>query len=325
MARVEIQEPREQAAHFGLYRTSAGGQQFIIVRRKIGEPTDYKHTKSRKLARQRDNLALASQHYAQLTPSQKAITRHQFEEVEFIKSHGKSDIKLLSGRQLFISKEIRSLNVTQKQLVLPHELCIMLVNADLFPLPGTLWLRYLKDAEWRVCKKDEISTGSWLFSSVPREQEAYRPYGEAEGWFDPQLPQHQNMTEDEIRAYKYHVLYSEAVSYWISHSSNTQNYQHLCVAGKNFSTIRVWSRHWLYDYEGRLDVAIWKYYYPYLPENELARRSFYISAGAPDPKYFDLFLSGFNLSEGSLYAIRFLRLDPPYPYWKGDMGYQEIS
>ncbi|GAJ18196.1 unnamed protein product, partial [marine sediment metagenome] len=64
MATVHIKEPREQEAHFGLYRTTAGGDETIFVRRKIGEPTDYMHTKSRKLKQQRDNLALASQHYS---------------------------------------------------------------------------------------------------------------------------------------------------------------------------------------------------------------------------------------------------------------------
>ncbi|MBA7536149.1 hypothetical protein ES705_28411 [subsurface metagenome] len=207
MARVDIKEPREQESHFGLYRTSAGGQQFIIVRRKVGEPTDYMHTKSRKLARQRDNLTLASQHYAHLTPSQKAITRHQIEEVEYQKSHGKTDTKLLMGRQLFISKEMHSLEITQKQLVLPYELCIMLVDENLSPLAGELWLRYLKDGEWLDVGKEELATGSWLFSRTPRAQEAYRVYGEAEGYFDPELPWHQFMTEDEIRAYHYHKLH----------------------------------------------------------------------------------------------------------------------
>ncbi|GAJ22318.1 unnamed protein product, partial [marine sediment metagenome] len=63
--------------HFGLYRTSAGGDQGIFVRRKVGDPTDYMHTKSKKVNQQRQNLALASKHYSHLTPSQKAVTRRQ--------------------------------------------------------------------------------------------------------------------------------------------------------------------------------------------------------------------------------------------------------
>ena len=165
------------------------------------------HTKSRKLIKQRANLALASQHYSSLSPSQKAITRHQIEEVEYQKSHGKTDTKLLMGRQLFISKEMHSLATTQKQLVLPHELCIMLVDENLLPLAGEFWLRYFIDGEWLDADKEELYTGNWLLSQTPRGMSAYRPYGEAEGYFDPELSEHQYMTEDEIRAYHYHELW----------------------------------------------------------------------------------------------------------------------
>ncbi|GAI66657.1 unnamed protein product, partial [marine sediment metagenome] len=77
MARVYAVKKRIQPAHFGLYRTSTGGDESIIVRRKVGEPTDYMHTKSRKLARQRANLTVASQHYSHLTPSQRQIAHRQ--------------------------------------------------------------------------------------------------------------------------------------------------------------------------------------------------------------------------------------------------------
>jgi len=219
MATVKIVTPREQSSSFALYRTSAGGDESIIVRRKVGEPTDTNHTKSRKLKRQRDELALASHHYSQLTPSQKAITKHQIEEVEYIKSHGKTDTKLLKGRQLFISKEMHSLETTQKQLVLPYELCIMLVDELLLPIEGELFLRYLIDAEWKETGKEKLYTGSWLFSQTPRAQQAYRPYGEAEDYYDPELPEHQFMTEAEILSYRYHILHTTLVK--ICHSLPT--------------------------------------------------------------------------------------------------------
>lgn len=219
MATVNITQKRQQSSSFALYRTSAGGDESIIVRRKVGDPTDTNHTKSRKLARQRANLTLASQHYSKLTPSQKAITRHQIEEVEYQKSHGKTDTKLLMGRQLFISKEMHSLETTGQQLLLPYELCIMLVDENLLPLEGELWLRYLKDTQWLEIGKEELATGNWLFSQVPKGQEAYRPYGEAENYVDLQLPEHQFMTEQQIRAHHYHVLYSTLTK--ICHSLST--------------------------------------------------------------------------------------------------------
>jgi len=208
MARVEVTQKRDQSSSFGLYRTSAGGDESIIVRRKVGDPTDTNHTKSRKLMKQRANLTLASQDYSKLTPSQKAITRHQMEEVEYIKSHGKTDTKLLIGRQLFISKEMHSLETTQTQLVLPYELCISLVDEFLNPLDGELWLRYFKSDEWKDIGKEQLATGNWLFSQTPRAQEAYRPYGEAQNYYDPELPELQFMTEAEILLYRYHVLES---------------------------------------------------------------------------------------------------------------------
>ena len=206
MARVEIEEIRIQYAHFGLYRTSAGGDESIIVRRKVGEPTDYMHTKSRKLARQRRYMALASQHYAKLTPSQKAITRHQFEIVQYETGHSKTEEKLLSGRQLFISKDIHSLKTTGKLILLPSELCIMLVDEEYNSLEGKLDLLYKELGEWKECESDELSFGSWLFSQVPPKMPAYRCFGEVENYYDPQLPELQNMTEQELKAYRYHVM-----------------------------------------------------------------------------------------------------------------------
>jgi len=208
MARVDIKEPREQEAHFGLYRTSAGGDEAIIVRRKVGEPTDYQHTKSRKLKRERDNLALASQIYARLSPSQKAITRHEFAEVEYINSHGKTETKLLMGRQLFISRQIHSLNATGKPILVPHEVCILLTDQNKSPLAGDLWLRYPKDGSWYVVPKDELVTANWLFTGIPRGKSAYRVYGEAENFEDPDAPDGKVLSEAELLVYHHHKLTS---------------------------------------------------------------------------------------------------------------------
>lgn len=124
MATVEILTKREQAAHFGLYRMSPGGNQAIFVRRKVGEPTDYMHTKSKKVKRQREVFGQASTHYSHLTSLQKEDLRHQVEEVEYIRDHGKTHIKVLQGRQLFISKDIHSLIETLTHKIMPLTICI---------------------------------------------------------------------------------------------------------------------------------------------------------------------------------------------------------
>lgn len=206
MARVDIKEPREQEAHFGLYRTSVGGDESIIVRRKVGEPVDYMHSNSVEVARQREILALASQHYAGLSPSQKAITRHQIEEVEYQVAHGQTDTKLLMGRQLFVSKEIRSLASQGTQLVLPYEVCVVLCDEFYSRLWGELWLFYLEDGLWVECSKEQLGMGNWLFSQVPVGKEAYRIYGEALGFYDPLLPHLQYMPAETMLKLRYHVL-----------------------------------------------------------------------------------------------------------------------
>ena len=206
MARVIIIAPREQEAHFGLYRTSAGGDEGIFVRRKVGEPTDYIHGYSRKLKRQREMLAVASRHWSHLTPGQKADWRQQIRWVSRIPPGSKSEEVILKGRQLFISEEIHSLATTQKQLLVPYEFCIMLVDEDYNALDGDLKLSYKEAEEWLLCKKEQIDPGSWLFSKVPAEKEAYRPYGEAEGYIDPELEELQFMSAKEVRAHHYHIL-----------------------------------------------------------------------------------------------------------------------
>ncbi|GAH48863.1 unnamed protein product, partial [marine sediment metagenome] len=123
-----------------------------------------------------------------------------------IASHGKTDIKLLAGRELFISKEIRSLAGTGKQTLIPYEICIILTDEQLNPLSGELWLYCTVSGQWSWIEKDEIWTGHWLFSRVPPGYAPYRPYGEADGYYDPMLPETQAMTEDEIKAYHYHKM-----------------------------------------------------------------------------------------------------------------------
>lgn len=186
MATVKILAPREQESHFGLYRTSAGGDESIFVRRKVGEPTDYEHNSSRKLKRQREVLSVASQHYASLSPSQKAATRHQFEEVEFIRSHGKTDIKLLTGRQLFISKEIRSLRGLGQQLLVPTDLCLFTCDAnEELLVPGNIYAILWNELQsWR--HPTPLSPGFYLWKALDPTRESYQVKATRTGWNDYQ-------------------------------------------------------------------------------------------------------------------------------------------
>lgn len=132
------------------------------------------HTKSRKLKQQRDNLALASQHYSHLTPTQKAIIRHQAEEVEYQKSHSKTDTKVLQGRELFISKEIRSLATTQTQLQTPLELCITLTDELEYPLDLQAHLSYYVLGHDRTIPGIYLTNGNTLFPELPADKDLYK-------------------------------------------------------------------------------------------------------------------------------------------------------
>jgi hypothetical protein len=208
VAKVTVIKKRYKLAHFGLYRQSVGGDQAIIIRRKVGEPTDYQHENSRLVARQREYMSLASQHYAHLNPAQKATLRHKFEEVEYQKARGPTDTKLLTGRELFIAKDIRELRATGQQLIFPYALCIILVNENYVPLEGELWLRYWYQDHWIDCKKELLDKGNWLFSEVPRVYPLYWVYGEAPGLIDLNAAT-SKMGADTIQFYHYHILYRD--------------------------------------------------------------------------------------------------------------------
>ncbi len=232
MATVKIKQIRDQNAQYGLYRTGVGGDEPIIIRRKIGEPTDYEHKKSRTLQQQRQRLGVASKHWHSLTASQKALWRRTLGYG--YRSASPQQETLLKGRQLFISQELYSLFATGIQLQIPYQLCILLCDAQHTPLSGELWLFYYEPYKYfeappgyeqlifepwadslipfegglHLCPGEEIAPGNWLFTSVPRGKKNYRVEGRVHGYYDPKLPEHQFMTEEYLKSYHFHVLHT---------------------------------------------------------------------------------------------------------------------
>ncbi len=206
MARVEIGEYRAQDAHYGFYRDDLPSGDVILIRRKVGDPTDYLHPNSRKVRQQRLNFGLASTHYSHLTPIQKRELRYVGEIVPFVRGHSKSDTKFLQGRTLFISKDIHALNETQRQTPTPLQICIVLTDPELNPLVGDIWLYYLEDGEWKETPRRLLSSSYWLFPTVPRNKELYHPIGADSNYLDPQDPETTYLTQKELMLYHYHPL-----------------------------------------------------------------------------------------------------------------------
>ncbi|GAI70251.1 unnamed protein product, partial [marine sediment metagenome] len=206
MARVEIGEYRAQDAHYGFYRDNLPSGDVIIVRRKVGEPTDYLHPNSRKVRLQRLNFGLASTHYSHLTPIQKKELKYQVREVSTIGGRSKSVTKVLQGRTLFISEDIHALNETQKQTPTPLQICIMLTDKDHNPIEGDIWLYYKENGEWKETPRRLLSPSYWLFPTVPRNKELYHPIGAALNFQDPQDPETTYLTQKELMLYHYHPL-----------------------------------------------------------------------------------------------------------------------
>ncbi len=206
MVRVNIGKYRAQDAHYGFYKDNLPSGDIIVIRRKVGEPTDFLHPNSRKVRLHRQNFALASQHYSHLTSIQKRELRYVTEEVSTIGGRSKSVTKVLQGRELFISKDIHALDETQKQIPTPLQICIVLTDPEFNPIEGYLWLYYLEDGEWIETTRRLLSPSYWLFPTVPRNKELYHPIGADSNYEDPQDPETTYLTQKELMLYHYHPL-----------------------------------------------------------------------------------------------------------------------
>ncbi|MBA7586597.1 hypothetical protein ES708_28599 [subsurface metagenome] len=309
MARVEIKEFRPQHAHFGFYRTSAGGDQDIFIRRKVGEPTDYMHSKSVRVKDQRNRLATASRHYASLTPVQKARLRPQMRFVSRVGSGSVSEEVLLQGRQLFISEDIRELKTKQKLLSPLFEVCIVLCDMEYTALSGKLWLYYWIAGEWREIPGQELAIGNWLFSRVPPGQAAYRVYGEADGFFDPEYPEFQSMSEERLKAHHGHVLLPGTAR---GHLYTTSSFRHVgigFVTPFRVTAVRTKTRIYWGNLEGIVEHCIMKSDWTKDVEG-----SYYISSVEGQWTERSDYWTGLNLEEGARRLYTTDRPGPRYHY-----------
>lgn len=102
----------------------------MVVRRKVGEPVDYQHHYSRAVKRQQEVFGQASQMYSGLLHIQKQQLKSLAEEVEYVRGHGKTDIKLLQGRALFISKAIHTIATQAKPPEVYNAICVVATDIN---------------------------------------------------------------------------------------------------------------------------------------------------------------------------------------------------
>ncbi|MBA7693499.1 hypothetical protein ES703_102082 [subsurface metagenome] len=132
------------------------------------------------------------------------------------------------------------------------------------------------------------------------------------------------MTESYLRSYHYHKLYPYGRPYGYSFVSGWWVHSFHAIAHTSFSTLSMHSELRTFDFSGELTIALWRAGYPYYPEDEIARRTFYISAGQPDPKHFDTNFSGLSFTIGQDFWIRHWKGDFNKDEWRGTIVYYEL-
>lgn len=126
------------------------------------------HPTSKKLKRQREVFGQASTHYSHLTSLQKQDLRYHIEDVEYIKNHGRTEIKVLQGRPLFISKDMHSIIETAKQTEMPLTICIVSVEPTGKVIDVMLRLRKRKPPPYVDYPAYWPYPGTNIFYPVPR-------------------------------------------------------------------------------------------------------------------------------------------------------------
>jgi len=280
MVKVDLGQLRDQESHYGLYKQPSPTGDLIVVRRKVASPLDYMHSSSQKVKRQRENFALASRHYAGLTRLQRRRLKNELAEVEYVMRYASPHIKVLGGRQLFLSQDIHQLNTKQELLKVPGDFCIRLVDENFDPLEGDIILRYKVDGVFIEAIKTQVSATDYCFSAVPPDCAPYIPTATAVGYTDPGDVM---LSFNRLKTYHYHQLsvpdeleqwlqqfYSWSVSMscrWWSNSVRVTSFQPFVQLA---ARVEIWS----YFYSGNLWIGT-KEYTPRLPPPEWHSKSDY--------------------------------------------------
>jgi len=255
-------------------------------------------------------------------------------EVEVEKSHGKTELRLLKGRELFIARDIRSLKTTGQLMTLPFEVCIILTDLDENPLDGDLYLYYKTGGVWKECSRVDLTPSDWLFSLIPANQESYHPIGAADGYFDFELPE-TYMSSWALRRYHYHKigklqdildwLNALYTGYFYAFYTNIKNSSYDFYHPDLVSTIAIHSKIKVPGYTGTLKVGLSATRDPVLPDDWLSCREYHIFNATDEWINYLAFhtIAPFYPTD-TRYIIHQIETNPP-SHFKGDISYWNVT
>lgn len=204
MAKVLLKQKRELEAGYHVYTLPTPSGDLVTVRRKVGMPTDVEHSSSTATRRQRDRFGAASKRWSAIQSPIRAQMSSNYGWTYSQTPHGKSEPKLLQGRQLFISQDIHQQEYHQQHAEIPFHCCIILCAEDDTPLAGQLTLSGKYQEQTTPIPSKRLSPANFLFHPFPPiDFEFYLPYGIAPGYHDPGIPP---LTKTELPSYHYHHM-----------------------------------------------------------------------------------------------------------------------
>lgn len=204
MAKTIIHQKRELAAGYHIYQQHSQAGKMVIVRRKVAMPTDVEHRSSKETRRQRERFAQASKRWAQIPSIVKADMQESYGIVDVQTPHGKSDIEVLQGRQLFIAEEIHQEKWHQEHVLLPWWVCIVTTDKLGRIIDVPLELGGKNGGAYTFYPHFYLSSGNTFFFPLETGHKFYQVCYAKIGWIGQIAFIY---SEDEIKELRYQVVH----------------------------------------------------------------------------------------------------------------------
>lgn len=174
MAKITLKEKRPIDAGYHIYRQPTEAGDLITVRRKVAMPTDVQHKSSKETTRHRQIFAKASERWAALPSLVKRDLSNNYGIVPVQGHFAQPDVKVLKGRQLFLSQEIHAQQYHQKHTETPLWLCVQTISPTGKLIPVDIALYYAYFTPHYSIPRYHLSLSDTLFYPVPIVDRAYR-------------------------------------------------------------------------------------------------------------------------------------------------------